>query len=230
VSYFRPHVFGVEAEREVSAFVERFELDADDPQVGGMGRGAYSAEGFLRGYDDGNRAAHEIFFAARSGAEPVHSLPRAALERAWRWNYCKGSLQDRFASLERVPCFVPRIILFDRPSGEWPVSTGVIWSDARPIAIPEVDLVILAAGGGRPRWAPHADLGPILSQFELRSATHKDQQDAAEEPFGLAHHMVDYDASVPPPGLLGELMHLGQRDPPRVLAEATVLTHELVSG
>src|ERR1700748_2239128 len=50
LNYFRPHIFGLEAEPEVRALVEHFNFLVSDPQVGGMGEGEYSAEGFLSGW------------------------------------------------------------------------------------------------------------------------------------------------------------------------------------
>src|SRR5262249_38215064 len=60
MNYFRPHVFGLEAEPEVAAFVRHFELGVEDPQ-GAIAGADYDAAGFLRGWDEGNRAAYRIF-------------------------------------------------------------------------------------------------------------------------------------------------------------------------
>src|SRR5262249_50752984 len=57
MNYFRPHTFGLEAERVLTPFVKRFKLVVDDPQVEGMGQGKYSPAGFLRGWNEGNRFA-----------------------------------------------------------------------------------------------------------------------------------------------------------------------------
>src|SRR5205809_479293 len=58
INYFRPHFFGLEAEGELSALTSRFSLRVDDPQNEGMGRGDYSREGFLRGWNAGNVFGH----------------------------------------------------------------------------------------------------------------------------------------------------------------------------
>src|ERR1700724_1994964 len=47
INFFRPHIFGMEAEPELGAFVTEFGLTVFDPQNNGMGEGEYSAEGFL---------------------------------------------------------------------------------------------------------------------------------------------------------------------------------------
>jgi hypothetical protein len=54
INYIRPHFFGLEAEPELAALIEHFSFLIDDPQRQGMGRGKYSREGFLRGWNAGN--------------------------------------------------------------------------------------------------------------------------------------------------------------------------------
>src|SRR5262245_23974370 len=51
MNYNRPHIFGLEAELEVSAFVQFFRVLVDDPQDAGMGQGAYTPQGFLQGWN-----------------------------------------------------------------------------------------------------------------------------------------------------------------------------------
>ncbi len=79
INYFRPHVFGLEAEPELTAFVERFGLTVSDPQSDGMGDGAYSCEGFLRGYNAGNRFAHQAMLSMNE-TPALHTLPEAVIE------------------------------------------------------------------------------------------------------------------------------------------------------
>src|SRR5262249_13577013 len=55
MNFYRPHTFGLEAAEVLGRFVERFDLTVDDPQSEGMGQGEYSREGFLRGWNAGNR-------------------------------------------------------------------------------------------------------------------------------------------------------------------------------
>src|SRR5436190_13882956 len=49
INYYRPHYFILEAEPEVSRFVERFGFEVHDPQTDGMGDGPYTPEGLLNG-------------------------------------------------------------------------------------------------------------------------------------------------------------------------------------
>jgi hypothetical protein len=134
LNYYRPHVFGLEAEPEVTAFVSRFNLLIDDPQMEGMGRGAYSPAGFLRGWNAGNRVGYHAVLKSENKPDRVDFLAGDEIERCWRWNYRRAALQDKHDSM-----FVPRI-MFLRDTG---VRTFVVWSDAIPTVFPKVDLVIL---------------------------------------------------------------------------------------
>ncbi len=164
VNYCRPHVFGLEAAIELAALVERFKLQVDDPQEDGMGRGAWSAEGFLRGWDLGNLAGHALAalgFGGRARSLRSDTLPRARLEAAWRWNHGRRRLQAELGDA----IFVPPVH-FIRHEGV--VRTLVGWGDAIPQAVPKVDLLLLIRGrlaaprrrGGEPELclAPYAEL------------------------------------------------------------------------
>ena len=39
LNFYRPHIFGLEAELEVRAFVKALNLFVSDPHIGGMGEG-----------------------------------------------------------------------------------------------------------------------------------------------------------------------------------------------
>jgi hypothetical protein len=146
INYFRPHVFGLEAAEELTAVTARFSLMVDDPQVRGLGRGVFASEGFLAGWDAGNRAAHRALLSdAHDGHVPLahHSLPAETLERAWRWNYDRQRLQDAFGHV-----FVPKIG-FVRQDGA--ARTFVVWGDATPVALPDVDLLVLVRDELAPR-------------------------------------------------------------------------------
>lgn len=145
INYFRPHVFGLEAAQELEAVAARFSLLVDDPQIGGIGRGAFTSEGFLAGWNAGNRSGHRTLLASgHEGHAPSahHSLPAAALERIWRWNYGRGGLQEVVGS-----AFVPRISFLEQGGR---IQTFVVWGDAMSVALPDVDLLFLV----RSRLAP----------------------------------------------------------------------------
>jgi hypothetical protein len=146
INYFRPHVFGLEAAQELAAVTARVSLLVDDPQVRGMGRGAFGKAGFLAGWDAGNLAAHRaLLSSAHDGHVPLapHSLPAATLERAWRWNDDRHTLQETLGDV-----FVPRIS-FVQQDGQ--ARTFVVWGDAVPVALPDVDLLLLVRDALAPR-------------------------------------------------------------------------------
>jgi hypothetical protein len=139
LNYFRPHVFALEAEPEVAAFVSHFSLEVEDPQVDGMGSGTYSREGFLRGWNAGNAFAHRAFRQKGEGAPQALplSLPGERLEHIWRWNHGRTALQESLG--ERV--FVPRISFLEERGV---ALSFVVWGDAIPIVLPEgIERVVL---------------------------------------------------------------------------------------
>jgi hypothetical protein len=134
LNYYRPHVFGLEAEPEVRSLVEHFELSVVDPQNDGMSEGAYSTDGFLRGWNAGNAFAHRAFLSDPQHEQP-RALPEDVIQRAWGWNIQREALQQELG--ESV--FVPRIMFAaDEPR----VATTVVWGDGLPILLPAVDMVI----------------------------------------------------------------------------------------
>jgi hypothetical protein len=142
LNYNRPHVFGLEAETELTPFVREFDLLVSDPQDEGMGDGEYSPDGFLRGWNAGNLFGYRAMLRS-SSAEPRMTLPTERLEAVWRWNY---TLEERQEALS-ADIFIPRIF-FLAVAGS--VKTSVAWTDGIPIVLPEVDLVF----GPRVSFAP----------------------------------------------------------------------------
>lgn len=138
LNYLRPRFFALEAEPELAAFVEHFELEVEDPQTNGMGSGPYSREAFLRGWNTGNAFASRAILQQEGNApgERPPSLPAEQLERLWRWNHARAGLQKELG--EGV--FVPRISL---ALEQGRLVTYAVWGDAIPIALPEVERVVL---------------------------------------------------------------------------------------
>lgn len=143
INYYRPHVFGLEAEPELTAFVREFDLDVDDPQSEGMGEGPYSPAGFLKGWNAGNHFGYRACLGEESRRpDHVFSLPRAKNAGVWRWNYVYDAayahLEDNQDTLP--PCFYPTAMLFIDERMQ--ACTGVIWTCDMPIVMPHVDYVI----------------------------------------------------------------------------------------
>jgi len=103
LNYFRPHVFGLEAEPEVRAFINRFVPRIQDPQKDGMGSGPYSTKGFLTGWNTGNEYAYGAFFQMQMPSHKFFSLPAAELESVWRWNASIAATQAKFGESLFVP-------------------------------------------------------------------------------------------------------------------------------
>ena len=167
VNFFRPHVFGLEAEPELTAFVRRFDLLVSDPQTDGMGDGEYSPGGFLRGWNHGNEFGYKAMLSQEAGAAP-HTMPAAIIETVWRWNYSVVERQNAIGE----SAYVPTVFFFDVAGT---LRTGVVWGDAIPILLPRVDVVMAPRQELAPRrllrraedtvlfgWG---DLEPLVSRF-----------------------------------------------------------------
>ena len=156
VNYHRPSFFGLEAEKELSAFVEAFHPRIEDPQMEGMGEGPYSGDGFLRGWNFGNRfAVGQI--APQESERQMATMPAAELRAAWEWNYrCTERRDGRNLRSYIVP------ILFWRIDGR--ARRVIVWRDAMAILLPRVDYVVIAREvGGKPQagiaaWGEFIDL------------------------------------------------------------------------
>src|SRR4051812_9742286 len=57
LNFLRPHIFALEAEPEVAAFVRQFGFTIADPQDDGNPGSTYDREAFLRGWNAGNKFA-----------------------------------------------------------------------------------------------------------------------------------------------------------------------------
>lgn len=167
INYYRPHFFGLEAEPELSALVGHFDLLVSDPQVSGMGDGEYSPQGFVSGWNAGNTFGYRAAGASLEEEKP-HLLPTAVLERIWRWNYTR---EKRAAALGDDP-YVPRIFHFQ---ADGRLQSGIVWGDAMPILIPQVDLILAPREKLAPRRLFRAqkdkvlctwgEIAPLLSTF-----------------------------------------------------------------
>lgn len=128
LNFFRPHIFGLEAEPEIAAFLARFPGRTHDPQF--MGDDPYSREGFLKGWNHGNRAAFGVM-AEKGEDAPLLADPER-VEAAWRWNYNRRALQQKLGDA----VFVPRIVWL-RPSADAAPVCCATWTFGVPTVIPE---------------------------------------------------------------------------------------------
>jgi hypothetical protein len=169
LNYFRPHIFGLEAEPELTAFVRQFDLTVFDPQTDGMGDGEYSPEGFLRGWNTGNAFGYRSILQQNPN-EKLLTLPTAWIEACWRWNLAKDELQNQFGE----DVFVPRYLFLQREGRAVPT---VVWPDGIPIAIPQAELVLIQRKDVLPKrffrsvedvvWADWETVREIVEQYPL---------------------------------------------------------------
>jgi hypothetical protein len=170
INYIRPHIFGLEAEPELAAFVRLFDLTVEDTQLNGMGEGEYSREGFLAGWNAGNDIGYRAM-ADRAGASFAdHVLPTERIEACWRWNIARRDLQRRLGD----EMFVP-VIMFVAINGR--ALSACVWPDGIPTALPRVDLLIIDRDELAPRrffsrrkdraLVEYAAAEPVLANFPM---------------------------------------------------------------
>ncbi len=127
MNFFRAHVFGLEAVREVADIVAMLDCEIEDPQRDGMGK-RWDADGFLSGWNAGNAFGYQALVSLyqRDDADGASAVdwndpddlarrliksdclmaPGADIEAAWQWNYRRAEIQNRLGD----DIFVPRII------------------------------------------------------------------------------------------------------------------------
>jgi hypothetical protein len=135
INYARPSFFGLEAEKELSAFAAAFQPRIEDPQTHGMADGPYSGQGFLNGWNFCNVLCIGSFMSHHVDFAPA-SMPAETLRAVWAWNYDCAARRDRFAQSAFVP-----VIRFDAIEGR--PSRTVVWPLGMPIILPRVDYVLL---------------------------------------------------------------------------------------
>lgn len=216
LNYFRPHAFGLEAEPEVAAFVQEFDLTVSDPQISGMGEGEYSTEGFLRGWNAGNEFACGAILS-QDPTQRVVTLPASQIEMYWRRNYGREARQREVGEKAYVPG-----VLFVEAQGE--VRTAVAWGDGIPILLPVVDLALVP----RQRLAPRGWFRPkpdivVFSWAEVEPMVRRFRQVPGE----LACYELFYEAT--PDDIERAIREKKPpREMPKGLALDAVLDRELV--
>lgn len=212
LNFYRPRVFGLEAEAEVGAFVRAFDLLVDDPQSDGMGEGEYAAEGFLRGWNRGNEFACQ---AIRQLQGPGQSLPGAELERIWRWNRGRAALQEALGD----EIFVPRIMLLLH---EGEAKPAIAWTSGMPVALPACELIAL--GGVMPAPGEPPQPFVLVSYAAARELLLLPALSSVD----LPHHLLERDT---PQAVLRQIAALGAlAGPAELLPLDQVIDRELVAA
>ena len=143
MNYYRPHYFGLEAEPEVSAFVQRFGFAIYDPQTAGMDTAPYTPEGLLRGWNHGNEVGYRAVLGREDAPAVIHTWPTDDLERIWRWNFLKesrGESGDKIIYISKLG-----FALFGGQAASF-----CVWPDGLSALIPKADYL----------WIPREKLAP----------------------------------------------------------------------
>jgi hypothetical protein len=191
LNYWRPHVFGLEAETELSVLVRELDLAVGDPQ-GTMEDGEFNSEAFLRGWNEGNEFAYRSFLSNADFDDPFFTAPAAKIEAAWRWNLNKTALQEQLGE----DIFVPTIMWSEK---EGIAETLVVWGDGIPQAMPEVDSILIVREELAPKkflrrkqdtsMATWAEVEPLIAEFPIESAALPYRALRYEEP---PPHIVEF--------------------------------------
>ena len=206
LNYFRSHVFGLEAESPLTRLVRDLDLVVSDPQTEGMGDGEYTPDGFLRGWNAGNRFAHQAMLSLKGQGEQLltqrHVLPAAVRRAAWEWTYCIDRLYDDLHD-DDIDVFIPQV-MYVQCDGT--LRTVCVWPQLIPTALPAVDRVLVMRNELPPQFAggvntanalvPWADVRETAMDFELVPA----------DGTGLDYVLMDYGTAEEAPDELVELV------------------------
>ena len=124
-----------EANREISALVEHFGLHVVDPQENAAVMRLHDAPAFAQRWALANRRA--IAERVQQPGAPPLSLPHAVLDGLHRWNQQRVALARALDASVHVPRI--EVSAYQRQAVTW-----VGWSDSEPVALPQVDLVVVS--------------------------------------------------------------------------------------
>lgn len=137
LSYCVPAFFAMEALYEVEKLIDETQVVLYDPQSGGVGNKAFNGEVMFDCWMTHNEEALRQLVLSNTLEEKDYPLvPYDLLQLVWEWNYAKVNMQGIVGDDVQVPVIMA---LFD---GEY-VRTGVMWNDGAPIAMPNVDFVVV---------------------------------------------------------------------------------------
>jgi len=216
INYYRPSFFGKEAEPELHAFIERFDLLVDDPQIGGMGVGEYDSAKFLRGWSKGNELGYQAVLQGGE-AKTIFTAPTVELERIWRWNYERRQLQAQIGESH----FVPRIFFLEV---EGTAKSAVVWPDAIPSLLPQVDYLFVDRRDLAPRRLFRGIPDRALMSWHRAETVIRDHASMTE----TGAFLLSY--SSPPPKIVKMVRNLPpQTQALRGIATDAVLDAELIA-
>ena len=214
LNFARPRSFVVEAVPEIESFVSTFGLTVHDPQMDGTVDGPFDADRFINGWVSGNEAA--CMMMAESGHPRPPAMPTGTLHAIWQWNNGREGLQAQVGD----SVFVPRIMFVAGPSA---ARSAAVWTDAIPVLLPAVDVVLLY----RDAYAPRRFLRrkPDVAVLEW-GAMEPILRTYREELGPVSYRRLEYEA--PPPAISTLFTQAVASAPAGVLAADSVLETELV--
>jgi hypothetical protein len=181
INFYRPHIFALEAEKELKAFIQELKLLVSDPQTAGMGDDEYTTIGFVSGWNHGNEIACKSLIK-KENQTPL-SLPTEEIEQYWNWNYNLKVLEQYL----QIDIFVPRYMFIMYEKKLEPV---IVWTDGIPIALPEVKKIVIyrkelaprKITGRKPDMAivNKSDIESFLSKYPVR------------ESYSTPYHFLNY--------------------------------------
>jgi hypothetical protein len=174
INYCRPSFFGLEAEIELTVLVAEFAPKIEDPQIEGMGEGPYLPEGFLRGWNFGNRFSFHCMLSEDPDYK-FRTMPQSKVRAAWDWNYRPAEWTEKVHDWP----FVPHIGVLEvdgspRLSAVWPPM-------GMPILLPKVDYVLVGRRiSGEQRFG-------LATWAEILDVVRLSGMDAGREPLDLRY-------------------------------------------
>jgi hypothetical protein len=207
INYFRPHIFGLEAERVLTALVRDLDLVVSDPQNEGMGEGEYTPEGFLRGWNAGNRFGHQAYLALEQKGEKLvtqhHVLPTKTLRACWEWTYGIDSLYEYFHD-DDIDVFIPQV-MYAQCDGA--LRTLCVWPQLIPTALPAVDLVLVLRNELPKRFAKGVEpTNAVVPWKEVRKAASAFEVASGKKAPGLKYLLLGYGEAKKAPAELVEFV------------------------
>jgi hypothetical protein len=229
LNFFRSHIFGLEAADTLENVVEELDLTVSDPQLEGMGDGEFTRDGFLRGWNAGNRFAHSAILSMKDEQRVTqpYTLPAAQNEAYWRWTYERQVLVDLLAE-DGIDVFVPRIMFLGGAGG---VRSMCIWPNLVPTAVPEVDEVLVARDQLPEKFAEGVEAGYALvpwKAFRKASAGFRTVAAGADTP--LSYALLDYGTQEDAPPKLADYVRQlpGTTEKLALIEPDQILDEELV--
>jgi len=190
VSTLGPSPFGLEAAEETEAFVTALGVEVWDPQSGA--EGPFEAGAFLRSWRSESRKAHDEAAAKEMDFTAHPHMSDSVVKNVWQWNRGHELLAASFGR-QADGVHVPAILCVKDPGGTPRAVTAVEWKDAAPIALPEVDVVMLESALGAKSYIEWADLDPLIAEWSEEPPQSRYAFGDNARTAGVAHHVLTGD-------------------------------------